>query len=133
MRSRQSRIEARIGALMNLTPEQLGLWLSMLAIAVWGGIVSYYRKVEKGLKHTWMRLGGEIATSALAGLGVGVLCNEGGFSMAWSLAFAGIAGHMGSSVFDIGEDILKSVLWKFGSLDRRNHDDPARRETDKAE
>jgi hypothetical protein len=117
---------------MNLTPEQIGLWLSMLGIAIWGGIVSYYRKVQKGLQHTWMRLGGEIATSALAGLGVGVLCNEGGFSMAWSLAFAGIAGHMGSTVFDIGEDILKAVLWKLGSVDRREPGQPpARRDADR--
>lgn len=132
MRGRQSSRQTRLGGIMNLTPEQIGLWLSMLGIAIWGGIVSYYRKVQKGLQHTWVRLAGEVATSALAGLGVGVLCNEGGFSMAWSLVFAGIAGHMGSTVFDIGEDILKSVLWKIGNVDRRaTQEPPMRRETDK--
>lgn len=94
--------------------EQFYLWLAMLAVAVWGGIVSYYRKVQKGMTHTWLRFAGETATSAFAGVGVGILCRDAGFSLTWSLAFAGIAGHMGSAVIDIGEDVLKNALQAIG-------------------
>lgn len=96
------------------TREHLLLLLAMLAVAIWGGVVSYYRKVQRGLQHTWLRFAGEVATSAFAGLGVGVLCRDAGFSLTWTLAFAGIAGHMGSAVIDIGEDLLKSALATIG-------------------
>lgn len=91
-------------------PDQTITWAAMLGMALWGGAVKYYRRVSKGLKHTWLRLVGELMTSALAGLGVGVICADSGWTLPWSLAFAGIAGHMGSALIDIGEDILVSVL-----------------------
>lgn len=92
------------------TWDQVWTGLLMLGVAIWGGVVSYYRKVSKGLRHTWTRMAGEIATSAMSGFGVGYICYESGFSFAWSLAFAGVAGHMGSAVFDMGEEILRNTL-----------------------
>lgn len=88
------------------------LWIGALLLltAVWGGVVSYYRRVVAGLTHTWTRAAGEIVTSAGVGLGVGFLCLEAGFSTSWVFAFAGIGGHMGAPLLDFGGEILKSVL-----------------------
>lgn len=93
-------------------PDKDQIWIAavMLCAALWGGVVSYYRKVTKGMQHTLWRMFLEVLTSAGAGMGAGILCYDGGLSVAWSVAFAGVAGHMGSAVIDIGEDILESTL-----------------------
>lgn len=104
------------------TPEQLWMGCAMLVVAIWGGAVSYYRRVSKGLAHTWLRLVGELGTSAMAGLGVGILCYDAGFSLPWSVAFAGVAGHMGSAVFDMGEEILRNAMFTMAGKDRRDGD-----------
>jgi hypothetical protein len=66
---------------------------------------------------------GELTVSGGAGMGVALLMLDAGASMAWSMACAGIAGHMGGKVFDVGEEILATTLHGLAGKDRRNGED----------
>lgn len=92
------------------TREQVWTALVLLVVAIWGGVVSYFRKVSNGLVHSWRRATLEVVTSAGAGSIIGMLCYEAGWSFAWSVAFAGIGGHMGAAAIDFGEELLKSAM-----------------------
>lgn len=72
-------------------------WAWVTALAMLGGVVSFYRKVAQGIARRWNfgELVGELATSAFAGFITALLCQYAGFGMPLTAALCGIAGHMG--------------------------------------
>lgn len=82
--------------------KQYGL---VLAMALLGGIVSFYGKVRAGQVAAWnlMHLVGELATSAFAGLMCFWMAEAAGLSSLVTACLVGIAGHMGARAIDIFE------------------------------
>lgn len=70
----------------------------VLALALLGGIVSFYAKVRAGQVAAWnvMHFVGELATSAFAGLLTFWLCESAGAPKLVTICMVGIAGHMGA-------------------------------------
>jgi hypothetical protein len=70
----------------------------LLGIALLGGLVSWYSKVQAGAMRAWSltALIGELATSAFAGLLAFWLCAWSGTPQLVTAALVGIAGHMGT-------------------------------------
>lgn len=81
----------------------LYVWLASLT-ALWGGLVSYFRRIQSGLPHSWWSLFMHISTSGFAGL----LCLLGCLSFEVPVYVAGIccgiAGSMGSEFIKILEE-----------------------------
>lgn len=104
----------------------LFVYAAMILLGVWGGAVKYFRKLTAGAKFAWWRFAGELSTSALVGFLIGTNLLETGASIPWVLACAAIAGHMGGNLFEVGEEILKSVLWNIAKVERRgaSRDEP---------
>ncbi len=70
----------------------------VLAVALLGGIVSFYSKVRAGSVAAWnvFHLIGEMATSAFAGLLAFWICAYVDLAPLLTAAIVGIAGHMGA-------------------------------------
>lgn len=81
-------------------PSTYGLitYVWVLALASWGGVVGYIRKVGAGEIHrySFTEFVGEIVTSAFAGMLTFLLCEAAGMTPLLTAAFVGISGHMGS-------------------------------------
>jgi hypothetical protein len=79
-------------------------WVFALAIA--GGIVSFYRKLQKGSVRVFnlIEFFGELVTSAFAGVITFWLCENAGLSPLVTAALVGISGHMGSRAIFMVED-----------------------------
>lgn len=86
--------------------KQYGL---MLAIAVLGGLVSWYAKVRRGELAPWnvMQLTGELCTSAFAGLLAFWVCEYMGVPPTLQAALVGVAGHMGTRAISAFEDFAQ--------------------------
>jgi len=70
----------------------------LLAVALLGGLVSWYAKVRSGTVRAWhiSTLVGELATSAFAGLVAFWLCTAATVPPMVTAALVGVAGHMGT-------------------------------------
>jgi len=73
-------------------------YLWVVAIASWGGIVSFYRKTKAGHTRPFniVELVGEVTTSAFVGVLTFWMCESAGVNALLSAALIGISGHMGS-------------------------------------
>lgn len=73
-------------------------YLWVIAIASWGGIVSFYRKMKSGRARpfNFVEFIGEITTSAFVGVMTFWLCEAAAINPFVSAALIGISGHMGS-------------------------------------
>lgn len=80
-------------------------YLWVLALAAWGGIVNYIKRVKEGSsqRFNFMELVGEIVTSAFAGIITFWLCEAAGISPLITAALVGISGHMGSRAIYVME------------------------------
>lgn len=80
-------------------------YLWVFALAAWGGIVNYIKRVNEGLsqRFNFMELVGEIVTSAFAGVITFWLCEAAGISPLLTAALVGISGHMGSRAIYVME------------------------------
>lgn len=80
---------------MEYSLRQYGL---VLALAILGGLVSFYAKVKAGHVAAWnlMHLIGELATSAFAGLISFWLAEAAGMPPLVTICVVGISGHMGA-------------------------------------
>lgn len=81
----------------------------MLAVAVLGGLVSWWAKVRRGEAAAWnvMQLIGELCTSAFAGLLAFWLCEWSGAPPLLTAAMVGISGHMGTRAIAALEEIAQ--------------------------
>jgi hypothetical protein len=90
----------------------------VFGLAMLGGLVSFFRKVQKGEVRPWnaAEFIGEIVTSAFAGIITFWLCEWAAFHPLMTAAFVGISGHMGSRALFMFERMMSQ---KFGVDERR--------------
>jgi hypothetical protein len=105
---------AEIVRVRNISDYSLRQYGATLAVALLGGLVSWYAKVRKGELSPWslMNLIGELSTSAFAGLLCFWLCEWAGFDGLITGALVGISGHMGTRGIALFEAWAQS---RFGS------------------
>lgn len=89
------------------------MWVGGLSIA--GGLVSYFRKVQLGVRTSFriIEFFGELITAGFTGLITFWLCESSGISPLLTAVFVGISGHMGSRALYIFERMLESKLKGF--------------------
>lgn len=100
---------------LNLPLKQYALVLGMSLL---GGFAGWYSKVRRGelSSASLFSLIGEMATSALAGLGAFFLCDYMAVPIGVTAAITGMAGYMGGRAVDLAERILQArIVRKFGS------------------
>ena len=75
----------------------MALWLVILGMACWGGIVRYLIDMKQG-KASWSLLNGlsQVIVSMFAGVLAGLICKSAGLDVYWMSASAGVSGAMGS-------------------------------------
>lgn len=76
--------------------------LAMFA-AFWGGMVSYFRRLEQGDKHSAFAAIAHIATSGFAGLIAWLACVGTDVPAPMTGVICGLAGHMGAELIRIAE------------------------------
>jgi hypothetical protein len=82
---------------------------AMLA-ALWGGFVSYFRRIETGMAHSLARLAIHVATSGFAGLMAYLACVAAEAPPAITGICCGIAGHAGTEALRTLEDWFRARL-----------------------
>lgn len=70
----------------------------VVVLSAWGGAVSFFRKVRRGVVRVFSitEFIGELVTSAFVGVITFWMCEAAGFDSLITAAMVGIAGHMGS-------------------------------------
>lgn len=86
----------------------------VIGLSIWGGVVSYLRKINTGLLHKWSitELVGEIVTSALMGVITFWICEWAEVHPLLSAAFIAVSGHMGSRGLFMLENQLRKRFEK---------------------
>jgi hypothetical protein len=81
----------------------------VLFMTLLGGFAGWYNKVRKGDLPTGslFALIGEMATSALAGLGSFFVCDYFAVPIGITAAAAGLCGYMGGRAIELAEKVLK--------------------------
>ena len=87
----------------------------ILGMSLLGGFAGWYAKVRKGEipGASLFALIGEMATSALAGLGAFFVCDHFDFALGVTAAAAGLAGYMGGRAIEVAE------RWAQARIDRK--------------
>ena len=98
-------IQAHAAAAQDPLELPLKQYALVLAVALLGGIVSFYTKVRAGHVAAWnvFHLVGEMATSAFAGLLAFWICAYVDTPPLLMAAVVGIAGHMGARAISMFE------------------------------
>lgn len=80
----------------------------VLVLSMWGGSVSYYRKLRSNQddRIRLMELIGELFTSGFVGIITFWLCEQSGIPQLDSAALVGITSHMGSRAIYIAEQFV---------------------------
>lgn len=78
------------------------IWLATLT-ALWGGLVSYFRRVQSGMKHSWTSIVMHMASSGFAGLMCWLGCIQFEVPGPLTAICTGLAGHMGAEFIKIIE------------------------------
>lgn len=76
--------------------------LAMFA-AIWGGLVSYARRVLSGERYSTFAAGAHILTAGFAGLLAALACLHADVPVYLAGVISGIAGHMGAEFIKIIE------------------------------
>lgn len=81
----------------------------MLAMAIFGGFVSWYAKVRNNEipAGSIFHLIGEITTSAFAGMLTFFACEYVALPQLLTAALVGVSGHMGAKIITLAEDAAK--------------------------
>lgn len=85
------------------------VWLALLT-ALWGGLVSYFRRVQQGAKHSWLSIAMHMTSSGFAGLLCWLGCIQFDVPAALTAICTGLAGHMGAEFIKILETRFDSKL-----------------------
>lgn len=85
------------------------VWLAVLT-ALWGGLVSYFRRVQQGAKHSWLSIAMHMTSSGFAGLLCWLGCVQFEVPATLTAICTGLAGHMGAEFIKIIEAKFESRL-----------------------
>lgn len=85
------------------------IWLATLT-ALWGGLVSYFRRVQQGMRHSWASIVMHMASSGFAGLMCWLGCIQFEVPGPLTAICTGLAGHMGAEFIKIIEARFESKL-----------------------
>jgi len=85
-----------------LTSDYYVATLAMIA-AIWGGIVSYSRRILSGERYSTFAAGAHILTAGFAGLLAALGCLHADVPVYLAGVISGIAGHMGAEFIKILE------------------------------
>lgn len=69
--------------------------LAMFA-AIWGGLVSYFRRIQSGERYSTFAAGAHILTAGFSGLLAALACLHSDVPVYLAGVISGIAGHMGA-------------------------------------
>lgn len=85
------------------------VWLAAIT-ALWGGLVSYFRRVQSGLAHTWVSAFMHMSMSGFAGLMCWLGCLQFNAPGPLTAICTGLAGHMGAEFIRIIEGRFEAKL-----------------------
>lgn len=87
-------------------------YLWVLLLSIWGGAVSFYRKMRDGHTRAFnvVEFIGEITTSALCGLITFYFAESASINQVTTAALVAISGHMGSRLLFQMERVLEKRL-----------------------
>jgi hypothetical protein len=116
------------GAKMQKTPldYELITYIWVIGLSAWGGLANYFHKIKMGVivRFSFVEIVGDIVISGLAGVTTFYLCEAAGFPQVVTAAFIGVAGHMGSRVIFLMENMFDSRIKKMlGLADYPNKDE----------
>lgn len=77
-------------------------WLAAIT-ALWGGFVSYFRRIQQGAKFSWLSIFMHLSMSGFAGLMCGLGCLHFEVSAPLTAISTGLAGHMGAEFIKLIE------------------------------
>lgn len=89
--------------------ESAHVWLAIVT-ALWGGLVSYFRRVQLGMKHSWGSIFMHMGMSGFAGLMCWLGCLQFNVPAALTAICTGLAGHMGAEFIKIIETRFETEL-----------------------
>lgn len=90
------------------------VWLAALT-ALWGGLVSYFRRVQLGHEHSWTSVTMHMAMSGFAGLMCWLGCLQFNVPPPLTAICTGLAGHMGAEFIKIIEARFENKLRESGA------------------
>lgn len=85
------------------------IWLATLT-ALWGGLVSYFRRVQQGMKHSLISIVMHMSMSGFAGLMCWLGCIQFDVPGPLTAICTGLAGHMGAEFIKIIEAKFEDKL-----------------------
>ena len=85
-----------------LTSDYYVATLAMIA-AIWGGLVSYFSRIQSGERYSTFAAGAHILTAGFAGLLAALACLHADVPVYLAGIISGIAGHMGAEFIKILE------------------------------
>lgn len=85
------------------------VWLAFVT-ALWGGLVSYFRRVQQGMKHSTLSVVMHMSMSCFAGLLCWLGCVQFEVPGPLTAICTGLAGHMGAEFVMIIEDRFKKQI-----------------------
>ena len=89
--------------------EWFHVWLAAIT-AMWGGLVSYFRRIQQGLKPSWVSALMHLSMSGFAGLMCWLGCVQFEVPGPMTALCCGLAGHMGAEFIKIIEAKFASKL-----------------------
>ena len=94
--------EKTIIALANSDIQWNHVWLAILT-ALWGGLVSYFSRIQRGASHSWASVTMHMTMSGFAGLMCWLGCLQFDVPAPLTAICTGLAGHMGAEFVKILE------------------------------
>lgn len=85
------------------------VWLAAIT-ALWGGLVSYFRRVQSGMQHSWVSVFMHMSMSGFAGLLCWLGCLQFDVPGPLTAICTGLAGHMGAEFIKIIETKFEAKL-----------------------
>lgn len=88
-------------------------WLAALVAmiaALWGGMASYFRRIESGERHSWISAFMHMTMSGFAGLLCWLGCLQFNVPDPITAICTGLSGHMGAEAIRLFEARLKQRL-----------------------
>lgn len=96
------------------TPASFSFWtyLGVVALAIWGGIVSYVQRVRAGQigQFSLREAIGEVVTSGFVGITTFWVCEAMNIHPLLTAAFVGVSGHMGARAIHLLETVFSRRL-----------------------